>query len=209
MGRRKLPVISCVYKITNKINNKIYIGSTSNYHRRYLYHTKYANNKCSRLVKAFNKYGIENFRWEILEYLDIKNKTVLESQSILKNSEQKYLDKLLFAQEYIKKENKLFLELGYNLQPVAYSSAGRKELDSSHKETKVVVYNMNDGSLFGIFESYQKASIKTGDSTGNIGRCCRDLGGICKRSRKYIYRYFSEDYEQTIELKNKYKQQIL
>ena len=55
-----------IYKITNKINNKIYIGQTNNIKRRFNSHK---NNKRSVISKAINKYGVENFTFEIIEII--------------------------------------------------------------------------------------------------------------------------------------------
>ena len=54
-----------IYKITNNINNKIYIGShkTKNINDRYMGSGKYLN-------YAFNKYGVDNFSKEILFVYD-------------------------------------------------------------------------------------------------------------------------------------------
>lgn len=61
---------SGVYKITNTINNKYYIGSTKNFSSRYRTH-KYALNKgtngCRILQQAVTKYGIENFIFSIVK----------------------------------------------------------------------------------------------------------------------------------------------
>lgn len=65
-----------IYKILNKINNKIYIGLTKskNPQTRWLKHThdyKYAKTYSKRpLYEAMNKYGIENFYFEIIEEID-------------------------------------------------------------------------------------------------------------------------------------------
>ena len=59
-----------VYKITNKINNKVYIGQTKrSLQVRITAHTYSANVKNSqlRLHKAIRKYGIENFIWEAIK----------------------------------------------------------------------------------------------------------------------------------------------
>ena len=61
-----------VYKITNKINSKSYIGITNNYHKRWGNHKSTAFNKKDKqyykpLYCAFRKYGLENFNFEILE----------------------------------------------------------------------------------------------------------------------------------------------
>lgn len=63
-----------IYKITNLINNKIYIGQTSRTvevrwqeHQRNMYDDKYKN---ITLYKAFDKYGINNFDIKIIEEID-------------------------------------------------------------------------------------------------------------------------------------------
>ena len=57
-----------IYKITNKINNKCYIGQSIDINRRWLEH-KNPNNwdRKSILYDAFKKYDIENFSFEIIE----------------------------------------------------------------------------------------------------------------------------------------------
>lgn len=61
-----------IYKITNKINNKIYIGQTRLAEpQRWQQHLWYANNNpkgdCVLLCQAINKYGKENFSREVIE----------------------------------------------------------------------------------------------------------------------------------------------
>lgn len=61
--------ISGIYKITNRINNKFYIGSAFNINQRYNRHKReltlniHSNKK---LQNSANKYGLNNFRFEIL-----------------------------------------------------------------------------------------------------------------------------------------------
>lgn len=57
-----------VYKLTNIINNKIYIGSTCCFKDRKSKH-KNKRNK-SMISRAIFKYGWNNFTFEILEYCD-------------------------------------------------------------------------------------------------------------------------------------------
>lgn len=60
-------MISGVYKITNNINGKVYIGKSINIQQRWQEHKrhyKYVDNIV--LYKAFRKYGVENFTFEIL-----------------------------------------------------------------------------------------------------------------------------------------------
>lgn len=61
-----------IYKITSP-SNKVYIGQTTNYAKRY---SAYKNHKCKRqpkLYNSLNKYGFENHKIElVLECLEIE-----------------------------------------------------------------------------------------------------------------------------------------
>ena len=62
-----------IYKITNNINNKSYIGKSSDIEERWNYHISRYNQEKEwdkPLYRAFRKYGIENFSFEILEILE-------------------------------------------------------------------------------------------------------------------------------------------
>lgn len=69
-----------IYKITNKINNKSYIGQSVDIEHRLKEHRNPYNwkrEKSKLLYKAFQKYGLENFTFEVIEeckenQLDIK-----------------------------------------------------------------------------------------------------------------------------------------
>ena len=60
-----------IYKITNKLNDKVYIGQTvKSCQKRWTQHKNNSNKEYfSQIVlyKAFNKYGIENFNFEEIE----------------------------------------------------------------------------------------------------------------------------------------------
>lgn len=61
-----------IYKITNLINNNAYIGLSINIERRWQAHKERYKSVTDKeydkvLYKAFRKYGIENFSFEILE----------------------------------------------------------------------------------------------------------------------------------------------
>lgn len=95
---RKMPMIfnvteehkecSGIYKITNKINAKYYVGSACNFLKRYSTHlSTLKNNKHDNqyLQNAYLKHGSDQFIFEILE---------LCSKKHLKEKEQCYLKKL-------------------------------------------------------------------------------------------------------------------
>ena len=64
-----------IYKITNILNNKIYIGKTEHIDpikrwKEHIKDSKRERNKNRPIYKAINKYGVENFSFEILEETD-------------------------------------------------------------------------------------------------------------------------------------------
>lgn len=64
---------SGIYKITNKVNGKIYIGLSNNIDRRFQEHVTPRNvkYKTTNLAKAFRKYGIDSFVFEIIELCEV------------------------------------------------------------------------------------------------------------------------------------------
>lgn len=64
-------MLNTIYKITNDINGKVYIGKTSlSIDKRFKQHVLDSNkNRCNKrpLYDAMNKYGVENFHIEVIE----------------------------------------------------------------------------------------------------------------------------------------------
>ena len=58
--------MAIIYKITNSVNGKVYIGVTENYQTRKNGHIRDAALKQTPLYKAMRKYGIDSFIFEIL-----------------------------------------------------------------------------------------------------------------------------------------------
>lgn len=72
-----------IYKITNLINNKFYIGCTNNPERRWKEHQKGANSiQHKRLYEAIRNDGIENFKFEIVKECPIEDMFKVESELI-------------------------------------------------------------------------------------------------------------------------------
>ena len=102
-------VKSGIYKIINIVNNKIYVGSSVNIKERKKRHfIKLKSNKHENryLQNAFNKYGEENFIFEIIEYVENKN--------MLLEREQYWIDELSVCDRNI----------GYNMRLKAGSNLG-------------------------------------------------------------------------------------
>lgn len=67
-------MIGYIYKITNTINNKIYIGQTVNPQKRWLKHLSVARSDYkynSYFYNAINKYGSDNFKFEVIEECNV------------------------------------------------------------------------------------------------------------------------------------------
>lgn len=77
-----------IYKITNLINDKIYIGQTNNPKRRWSEHKREAKKTypCILIDKKIKQYGIENFTFEIITCI-ISTKNKEENYIIINNVE--------------------------------------------------------------------------------------------------------------------------
>ena len=116
--------ISCIYKISNLINGKIYIGSAADFNKRKSNHLRQLNTNSHHskyLQNSWNKNGPEIFSFSILEVVDDINN--------LLEREQHYLDSLLFAKE----KNCKFNNLGYNICRKAGSFTGVKHSEKTKK----------------------------------------------------------------------------
>ena len=122
--------IAGVYKITNSANGKIYIGSALDIRERWGQHCRSAKEHKHDLPfeNALRKYGVENFKWELLEEVDILDlcrKTQRKKiRKRLLEAEQRWLDEL---QPFWWTDN------GYNHNPNAYSCLGRKQTGKAAK----------------------------------------------------------------------------
>lgn len=66
-----------IYSITNLINNKRYIGISQNYEDRkrvHLWALKNNKHKNEKLQNSVNKYGLNNFKFEILKRVETDNR---------------------------------------------------------------------------------------------------------------------------------------
>lgn len=146
--KEKREIICGIYKITNKINNKGYIGQSNNIYSRWQsYKTtlNYDEFKTVPIHVAFKEFGFDNFNFEI----------------ICKCSEEE-LNKL--ETKYIKEHNtciKWINSWGYNIYEGG-SSAGFS------RKTKLVRC-ITTGKEY---KSAKEAYFDTGCSQINIRRCC-------------------------------------
>jgi group I intron endonuclease len=120
--------IAGIYKITNRVNGKSYIGQSVNIYARWKVHkTGYAHGKsCRRLHSAMKSYGIDKFSFEILEIAP-------SDKNILNFLEKKYI-----------KEYHTFIDdpecWGYNLTDGGHSFRPSKESIKKSIETRKFLY---------------------------------------------------------------------
>ena len=192
-----IPAISGVYSIVNTLNNHRYIGSSMNIHQRLAIHrSKLRSGKHNNqhLLRAYNKYGENKFKVQILEECE-------KVKSTLFLLEQKYLD----------------LKPEYNISPFANrpDATGRKcteyvkqklreqrlgkklseetkrkvSLAGMYKTTKrIYVYDLN-GNYLGEFDGIRRAMEYLGINENGSSIYCA-IGEHSKNSfSRYAYGY--------------------
>lgn len=104
-----------IYKYTNKINGKVYIGQTIQPEKRKKQHMKAESNMYFH--RAVKKYGYENFTYEVLFSMDFENKEI--ASTVLEDRErQAILDHMSWDSTY-----------GYNLSIGGSAPTGYKHSD--------------------------------------------------------------------------------
>lgn len=199
-----------VYKITNKVNGKIYIGETlSTIEKRFRQHCCDAYNKTYwdyYFYRAIRKYGIENFQITELQQITNSDRKVLKSQI------------LELEENYIKEYNSF--RFGYNSNsggrhPLEVSSETRelqrkikindprtrnnlkRARSLQHLGKEVIAYNYNSGEFIKKFDSIKEASEYYNIDSSGITKVCKGktnyLGII--NNVKITWRYITNTYE--------------
>lgn len=144
-----------IYKITNTINLKAYIGQSVDIENRWKQH-KNINRGCTLLVRAFKKYGIENFSFEIVEIC---------SPEELNEKEKYYISHYRTYADYGR---------GYNLttggdgsKGVYVSEIARKHLSDSLGGEPIYQFDLN-GKYLGKFDYIADAERKLNIPHENI-----------------------------------------
>lgn len=107
-----------VYEIRNLVNNKLYIGSSVDCEYRWRLHQRDLRNKkhhAPHLQFSFNKHGVKNFKFSILERADVP---------ILLAREQHWIDATQCCNG----------EFGYNTLITAGSPLGHKHSEATRKK---------------------------------------------------------------------------
>jgi group I intron endonuclease len=82
------PIIIGIYRFVNKINGHSYIGQSNNIwlrhdmHLYYIRHPELKGAKCKKFYNAVQSYGIENFKFEIIEQFTEINRQLLNEREM-------------------------------------------------------------------------------------------------------------------------------
>lgn len=146
MEYRTPDAICGIYKITNNVNGKVYIGQSINIKARWKDHINALNRNDSHSVllqRAWNKYGQDNFSFEILE---------LCSEDVLDEVETRYIE----AYDSINK--------GYNIE------SGGNENKRLSEETKEKIRNAHLGKSMSEESRRKMSESRTGKNNGMYGK---------------------------------------
>lgn len=166
---------SGIYQIRNLINNKIYIGSSKNLLDRFKEHSKRLKSKRHvniKLQNAFNKYGQQNFIFEVIEFVSLEDLISIEQ----------YWINTLDA-----------VNIGYNINPTAGLPPSRKHtekeielLRNSPLCKKVICVEQNT-----IYKSLREAGRLNNIPSPNIRDCVK----YKYRTAKGLHFLYYEDYK--------------
>ena len=162
-----------VYKITNKINNKSYIGSSSNYKARWQAHKDAAirpAHQCYNypLQRAFRKYGIENFIFELLK-----------DNFLTRYEAEEY------EQQMINKYQTLIKDNGYNQRYETHGGLTDENRLKNQEELSqpCALVDINE-NIIETYPSYAAAA-RSHDLSSQVGKVCK---GIYSSARGLIFR---------------------
>jgi len=157
-----------IYMIQNKINDKIYIGRTKDFHKRIISHKSELNRKKHPsfiLQRAWNKYGEDNFVFILFEKCSIDN---------YKEREQYWID---------------ILKPKYNVSPSSNGGRyGRNTPETIEKsreaKRKIDIYQFD---LYGKFIQKFRSGM---DAARAVGAKDSDhIHDVCKGKRATAYGY--------------------
>ena len=186
---------SGIYKITNNINNKYYVGSAYNLYKRYKEHkntlekNKHHNKQLTRFVK---KYGLDRLKFELLEECNIDN---------LELREQYYIDngKNIFNESMDVKSPNRGKKLSKKHKHNISKSIKAKNIKRS-EETKTKISKANKGHKYNLGKKHTiETRLKISNNKERNEKISKALVG-----RKVDWIKHTDKTKQKIGEKNKY-----
>lgn len=161
-----------IYKITNLVNGKVYIGQSVDIYRRWEQHKKigrgingykYKRNAKDPLYRAIQKYGVENFSFEIIE------------QCPEEMLSEKEIHWIAFYDSVVTHGK------GYN------QTLGGERSNGYTQRRKIYQYDL-EGHFIAEYESVKEATISIGANRDN-GLVQNAVGRIGAQAGGYQWRY--------------------
>jgi len=174
---KHIPRLPGVYKLTNKINGKIYIGKSISLRRRLMEH-QYERRDAYPIERAIKKYGMDNFEIEVLhQEINIDNLCLLAIESA-----------------YIEFFNSTDKNLGYNVLQfgggdrtgIPHSQETKNKISIankgkvSHNKRPIKQINITTGELIKVWPSMKEAAAGMGiRNYQEIYRVCKNIRPRC------------------------------
>ena len=210
--------MSYIYKITNNINGKIYIGKTmrsiKQRWKEHLANIKKEECKNRPLYRAINKYGVENFSIEKIEecsdiILSDREKYWIEYYNSFKNGYNAtkggdgspYIDRKLVIETYKQIQNckktaeilNIHIDSVYKI--LKSNNIERKSSQEISKECSskpVYMLNKKDLRILKVFASMKEAAKYIQEQTNNntdLRGMASHIREVCQGKRKTAYGY--------------------
>ena len=169
-----------IYKITNQINGKIYIGQTSNsIEERWTQHVRESKYACcptynTVFKRAIRKYGIENFTREQIEECNCKAEL---------DEREKYW--ISFYHSYVgdKECN------GYNMTP------GGEFGGYIYQEKPVYEIDIVTGTIIKEYKSARQAARSYNGNSNIRYNCANPYRGIAVQGKSFVYKEFYHSFD--------------
>lgn len=165
---------SGIYKITNSINGKFYVGSAVNLKKRFGHHYGYLKrgNHCNRkLQRSWNKHGSSVFEFSVLELVPLLDDLI--------NREQYWIDALDAV------------NLGYNMSPTAGNKMGMRHSSETRKK-------MSESSLGKKMSEESRRKMSLAKTGSKLSAETRE-----KMSKARKGRIVSEEHRRNLSIANK------
>lgn len=199
-----------IYKIENQINHKVYIGKTEyDPQKRWKQHQNESQKIRSQnraLYRAINKYGIENFIFEVIKETSSPNedeiKTIIEYDSFhngynetLGGDGRAYLElpeqeicRFYLKRKSIKATAEYFKHDRLTIKKILYKNNIVIESNSALKKS-VAKIDKNTGEVLEIYSSVSEAEKLNESTGGHIGQVCL---GKRKTAGGFKWKYCSD-----------------